>query len=111
MDQDTDYEQLSDNELVDKMRDAAVMERFEKSTDWKIVREACKRAKAKALSALVKENPDNKTTIIELQKIAQIYGDFLPSLVNSFRQESALVKIEAKLRGWHKEILEKIYSE
>lgn len=93
------YEELNDEELVSKLEDSALMDRFENSEDWKIIREACRRAGERAKEALVKADPDKKTLILELQKIAQIYGNFLPSLVNSFKQDGALAFEEAKGRG------------
>ena len=96
---DSEYEALSDKELIAKLSDTQFVERFEKSDDWKAVREACKRTKQSALLALVKANAADSAYINKLQRVAEIYGDFVPNLIRSLKQEYSAVTEEAKFRG------------
>lgn len=96
---DIDYENLSNIELAKKIEEGDIAERFERSSDWLLVREACQRAKKNAQEAILRTPPTDVATIVQLQMVGKIFGDFIPSLVTVTKNMGKLAHEEKKLRG------------
>ncbi len=93
------FNELTDDDLLGKLDNSAAIGQLEDSEGWQIVKEACKRKVKQIEMALKKIDPSNMTAIIELQVRAEIYGeDFIPSLINTFRQEGEIAFLESKER-------------
>lgn len=98
-DESLDYEDLSNGELVGRIEKSNIADKFQRSEDWKLVREACNRAKERASEALIRVDPDKKTTVIELQMLVKIFGNFIPSLIRVTKEDGDLAHEELQERG------------
>lgn len=95
-----DFTNISNADLKEKLNNSIAINQLENSEGWQIVKEAMRRKVKQIEMALKKIDPSNMTAIIELQVRAEIYGqDFIPSLINSFKQEGEIAFEESKERG------------
>lgn len=103
-----EFERMNDGELVDRIENAAEIKELERSKGWRLISEACKRAANQARESLADVDPENKVLIVKYQQIAKLYGNVIPSLVNSFKQEGEMAFEEAKGRGVLDRLLSKV---
>lgn len=107
---DLEFEAMMDDALIDRIENAAEIKELENSRGWKLLSEACKRAANQAREALVEVDPTEKVLIVKYQQIIKLYGNVLPSLINSFKQEGELAFGEAKSRGILDSFLKRVRS-
>jgi hypothetical protein len=93
-----EFEHLSDDELIDSLDEGAVIAELENYDGWKIIEEAMKRTTQLAEKKLKDIDPTDASTIMQLQQIAKLYGDFIPNLIKSYKQQGELAFEEAKER-------------
>ncbi len=109
-DLDLQFESMEDKQLIERIETAAEIKEMESSPGWKLLNEACKRAAAQARESLSDVDPSDKVLIVKYQQIAKLYGNVLPSLVNSFKQEGEMAFQEAKGRGIMDRLLSRVRS-
>ncbi len=96
---DLEFDELNDDDLLQRIENAAVIKEMELSPGWKLIDEVCKRTASHALVNLKNTNPTDASAISQHQQIAKLYGDVLGSLIDSFKQEAALAFPVVKGRG------------
>jgi hypothetical protein len=97
---DTDASKMSEEEILRKLDDAAFIQRFEKSEDWKFFREACEHLARQAEREMDHTDPiKNPTAIIECQVTKKFCKNVVGSIVNGIKSMGKLAFEEAKDRG------------
>jgi hypothetical protein len=94
-----DYSQITNDDLKSRLEDGALVAELEATEGWKVMNEACKRVGRTAERELLKVKASDTLAIIELQVIAKLYSSVIPSLINSFKQESRIAFDELVDRG------------
>lgn len=94
-----DYSTIPDEDLKAQLEDGAIVAELENTEGWRIINEACKRVGRNAERALLKVAPTDVDAIVQLQAIAKLYSSVIPSLINSFKQESRIAFDELMARG------------
>lgn len=95
-----DYANLSNEEIIQKLDDAAFISRFETSEDWKLFREACRHLALQAGHILERTDPlKEPSTIIECQVVKKFCSNMIHGIVNGLKNEGKLAFDEAKDRG------------
>lgn len=94
-----DYSQITNDDLKSRLEDGALVAELEANEGWKVIEEACRRVGKTAERELLRVRASDTVTIIELQTIAKLYSSVIPSLVNSFKQESRIAFDELVERG------------
>lgn len=95
-----DYAGLTDQELLNKLDDAAFVDRFEHSEEWKMLREAGDRLAKQATYRMLKTDPiKDPTAIIECQITIKLCQNILRGIINGIKTEGAIAFKEAKERG------------
>lgn len=96
---DVDYDRLSNQELLQKLDDAAFIERFERGDDWKLFREACRRLADQAAFEMDRIDPiKDPTGIIERQVIRKFCQNTVLGIIRSFKEEGKVAFNEARAR-------------
>ena len=94
-----DFSEFTDDDLLDRLEDAALAHRLESLVEWKIIQEACQRLVDFAQKQLQEVNPEEYTKIIEYQLTARLFGKgFLPALIQNMQRMGELSFNEAKER-------------
>lgn len=94
-----DWEQASDQEIIEQLRNAELAERLQHSEEWKLVREAMKRVYEKHSVMLRKADPSDTNAVTQLQQICNLYAeDFLPALIRNFQNIGEFAFDEAQRR-------------
>ena len=94
-----EFEHLSDDELIDSLDEGAVIAELENYDGWRIIKAAMENTTKLAEMRLRNTDPTDASTIMQLQQIVKLYGDFIPNLIKSYRQQGELAFEEAKARG------------
>lgn len=96
---ESDLTTLSDKELLKRLDNAAFIDRFEKSEDWKLFREACKHLADKADYMMLRISPiDDPAGIIECQVISKFCKDMIRGIINGIKSEGKIAFEEGKNR-------------
>ena len=96
---DTDTSKLSREDILQKLDDAAFVQRFEKSEDWKFFREACEHLARQAEYEMDRTDPlKNPSKIIELQVVKKFCRNIVGSIINGIKAEGAIAFQEARDR-------------
>ena len=92
-------EKLGEDELFKRIEDSEMLLRFEKSEDWKYVREACKAMVHQTQMKLLWADPKDVVKIAQNQMAIKIFGNFIQSLINMHKMDGILCLDEVKDRG------------
>lgn len=93
---------MSDNtakELVDKLEDAAFIQRFEHSDDWKLFREACEHLASLAAHQILYTDAKDTQAIIEHQITIKFCRNILKSIISGIKEEGRIAFNEMRDRG------------
>ena len=101
---DQEYESLSDDQLVARLDNADMMERFLKSDDWKLFREAFRRIYLEADEKLNTVDPGDYKKIAELQVLKKFYRNVLEMTIHWYKVDGQAAFEEAKDRGMLKRL-------
>jgi hypothetical protein len=95
-----DWESASDQELLDQLEKAELAHKLLESDEWKLVSEAMKRTYEGHVKLLRTTDPTITEKVMELQQICNLYsGEFLPTLLNNFRNIGEFAIEEGNRRG------------
>ena len=95
-----DYEELSSTELTERIKKAELVTKFEKSEDWKLIRESLKRMVDQAQASLVDQDPNDIVKVARHQTIIRICGNFIQSIISMAKQDGELAAAEEKERSF-----------
>lgn len=96
---DTDTSKLSREQILEKLDDAAFVERFERSEDWKFFRSACEHLAKQAEYEMDRTDPlKNPSKIIELQVVKKFCRNVVGSIINGIKSEGKIAFEEARER-------------
>ncbi len=103
-----DWDNVSDQEILDQLRNAELADKIEHSDEWKVVHEAFKRVYQKHQKLLQSADPTETELIMNLQVICKMYDEsFLPQLIKNFQNIGEFAYQEAKRRSILDKFLEK----
>jgi len=91
--------QMSDEEIMKRLRSGEMADALEKHPEFQILREASRRMRDRAMKQLVNVNPTDYKRMVQLQLMAQFYDNILVTMINNFKQEAEAVFEEAKAAG------------
>lgn len=95
-----DYSELTNEQLLTKLDDAVLLDRFENQEDWKLIQGSASRLAEQAEYKLLRTDPiKNPTAIIEYQITIKFCRNVLKGIINGIKNEGRLVFDEIKDRG------------
>jgi hypothetical protein len=108
MSRENPYEDVSNEELLNKLEGAEMFATLLDSPEWACFREAWRRISQEADKKLMLVDPTNASQIMQLQYAKRFYEHVLQTTINQMHDVADLAYHEAKERGLLNHFVEKI---
>ena len=94
-----EYQELNNDELLRRLDNSDLMDRFLRSEDWKLFNEAFRRIYEDADARLNEIDPGDYKKIAELQIMKKFYKNVLQTTIQWYKVDGEAAWSEAKDRG------------